>query len=432
MYLDIFKNSFLKNNSFFFELFKNDIYRHFIQQEILANYYLMNRLGIINTKEKTTEIFRIQYNFFSYLNDVFQSVSVHMENAVEDLKSAFNELKKEHLEEPTESPESKLLTLCVTAFNDELFIKDCISEWQGAADEIIVADLGSSDRTIEIAKVGGAAVIEAGRDTGFGGIKSLCLDKAGGRWVLFLRANERITMEQKRELIELLGNPNAEGYLLALENCPEDCLVSSPVQSLRLIRNRSEYCFKYGSFEAVENLSTGIYNSYISIKCLDQAAYSREFDLRSKLLEREISEQPDSGYLQYMYGIVLLNRQKIEDSAEYLTRALESLNFDVLYAPHLFKLLGWALLCMERYNEALEILDKGVEEFPFYTDLLVLRSEVLSSLGKNKDAILDLERSLELVKVLSLDVPGPEIGESVILELLDSKNEHGTENHVSD
>lgn len=39
---------------------------------------------------------------------------------------------------------------------------------------------------------------------------------------------------------------------------------------------------------------------------------------------------------------------------------------------------------MERYNEALEILDKGVEEFPFYTDLLVLRSEVLSSLGKTR------------------------------------------------
>jgi hypothetical protein len=54
---------------------------------IFAYYYLMNRVGLIDTNEKTTEIFMIQRQFFQSLYLVCQSVAVHLEDAVNLLES---------------------------------------------------------------------------------------------------------------------------------------------------------------------------------------------------------------------------------------------------------------------------------------------------------------------------------------------------------
>ncbi|WP_028306342.1 motility associated factor glycosyltransferase family protein [Desulfitibacter alkalitolerans] len=70
----------------------DDLCRCFSQQVIFVYFYLMNRLGLIDTSDKITEIFRIQHDFFHHLNIVCQSVSVHLEDAIETLKGVLEEL----------------------------------------------------------------------------------------------------------------------------------------------------------------------------------------------------------------------------------------------------------------------------------------------------------------------------------------------------
>ena len=77
---------YVKNNSIY-QLFTSDgLSRCFSQQVIFVFFYLMNRLGTIDTSEEITEAFKTQYNFFCHLNVISQSVSVHLENAAESLK----------------------------------------------------------------------------------------------------------------------------------------------------------------------------------------------------------------------------------------------------------------------------------------------------------------------------------------------------------
>jgi hypothetical protein len=71
----------------------NYLYLHFSQQVIFAYYYLMNCIGMIDTPQKITEIFKIQYNFFCHLNVTYQSVSVHLENAAELMHNLLEELE---------------------------------------------------------------------------------------------------------------------------------------------------------------------------------------------------------------------------------------------------------------------------------------------------------------------------------------------------
>ncbi len=83
----------------------DDLYRCFSQQVIFTYFYLMNRLGFIDTPEKITEIFRIQHDFFHHLNLVCQSVAIHLENTAELLEDTVKELENTQPGEGSEACE---------------------------------------------------------------------------------------------------------------------------------------------------------------------------------------------------------------------------------------------------------------------------------------------------------------------------------------
>ncbi|MDB5485517.1 MAG: glycosyl transferase family 2 [Tardiphaga sp.] len=83
------------------------------------------------------------------------------------------------------------LSLIVITKNEESTIARCIGSVP-SADEIIVVDNGSTDRTATIARGLGAVVIDAPDWPGFGAQKQRALDAATGDWVLSLDADEWI------------------------------------------------------------------------------------------------------------------------------------------------------------------------------------------------------------------------------------------------
>lgn len=101
----------------------------------------------------------------------------------------------------------------VITMNEEDHIADCLQSARLVADEIIVLDSGSSDRTVEIARQY-ADVVEVTDWPGFGIQKQRALDKATGDWVLSLDADERITPELAREINHHLADPDADAYKL--------------------------------------------------------------------------------------------------------------------------------------------------------------------------------------------------------------------------
>ncbi len=74
---------------------RNDLCRHFIQQMFFVYYYLMNRVGKIDRVAKVTEILKLQYDLFYYLNIVTQSLAIHLENAADSLNEQLAALTTE-------------------------------------------------------------------------------------------------------------------------------------------------------------------------------------------------------------------------------------------------------------------------------------------------------------------------------------------------
>ncbi len=318
----------------------------------------------------------------------------------------------------------KRLSLCMVTKDDEKYLANCFSNLKGIVDEIIIVDIGSSDQTVTIAKQAGADVYQMNWNNNYSEARNICLNRAKGRWCLFLQANETISTEQLDLISPLLENPNVEGYLLYIDHRSENYCISSPVQSLRLLRNREEYRFQYRIFERIpDEQFSNIKDSGIRVvQQSDSTQLTEKYSLQM-LLHEDLKEHPEDSYLLYMKGIELLNDQNYKESVEYFQRALNHINLGYLFAPHLFKCLTWALISLQRPYEALDVLNEGITHFLFYSDLLVLRGEIRKQSQQYGEAIQDFVSSLNIRAQSNSMVPRPEINSSVILEMLGEVHE---------
>src|SRR5207302_1430384 len=108
------------------------------------------------------------------------------------------------------------LTVVIPTLNEEGQIASALESLRWA-DEVIVADGGSSDRTVELARGGGAAVIEV-RGKSIGAQRNAAIAQARNEWVLALDGDERVTDALREELGRVLETPVHEAYRVRREN----------------------------------------------------------------------------------------------------------------------------------------------------------------------------------------------------------------------
>ena len=93
-------------------------------------------------------------------------------------------------------------------------IRRCI-ESLAWADEIVVVDSGSTDRTLEICRELGLRAHTTDDWPGHGPQKNRALDRATGEWVLSIDSDEWVTPELRAEIERTLAAPEARaGYAL--------------------------------------------------------------------------------------------------------------------------------------------------------------------------------------------------------------------------
>ena len=106
------------------------------------------------------------------------------------------------------------LSVILITKNEERHIRDCLAS-VAFADEVIVLDSGSSDRTCEIAESLGARVHRSADWPGFGPQKNRALDLAGCDWVLSIDADERVTPELAQSIQQAMRDGGHDAYKIA-------------------------------------------------------------------------------------------------------------------------------------------------------------------------------------------------------------------------
>src|SRR3990167_9977841 len=98
------------------------------------------------------------------------------------------------------------LSLCIAVYNEEKNLHYPMDSAIDIADEVIIVDGGSTDKTVEIAKSYGkkVKVIDCENPTMFHKNKQKASEAATGEWILQLDADEELTDELKTEIKEII------------------------------------------------------------------------------------------------------------------------------------------------------------------------------------------------------------------------------------
>jgi glycosyltransferase involved in cell wall biosynthesis len=101
------------------------------------------------------------------------------------------------------------LTVLIPAKNERKNLRLCVETVRAIADEIIVADSGSTDGTQALARSLGCKLIER-ELIDFSNFKNWAIPQAAHAWILIVDADERITPELAAEIRSVLDHPPEE------------------------------------------------------------------------------------------------------------------------------------------------------------------------------------------------------------------------------
>src|ERR1035437_9348584 len=114
----------------------------------------------------------------------------------------------------------KTLSVVLATYNEEANLPGCLDSVKDLADEIIIVDGSSTDKTVEIAKKYGAKIKITTNKPNFHINKQMGIDMATKDWVLQLDGDEQVSHEEIEEIKKILEKDDNEfnGYWMPRKN----------------------------------------------------------------------------------------------------------------------------------------------------------------------------------------------------------------------
>jgi tetratricopeptide (TPR) repeat protein len=220
-----------------------------------------------------------------------------------------------------------LVSAALIVRDEERCIGDCLRSIRGVADEVVVVDTGSTDRTPEIARALDARVYDAPWRDDFAAARNAALDRCRGEWILYIDADERVRPFARPALERLLRKRRYACCYVRLHPARRH----TAYWEMRLFRNHPQI-----RFEGVihENIWPALHRYMdqhggqigYSDLVLDHDGYEtdqeRKCDRNLPLLLRALEIDPTRVYCWYHLGRTYRELGRIEEACQALRRAI--------------------------------------------------------------------------------------------------------------
>ena len=290
------------------------------------------------------------------------------------------------------------VSVCIIAKNEENCIEECLRRLAKYDWEIVVADTGSTDRTVEIARKYTSAVYSFAWTNDFSAARNFSVSKASNDYILILDCDEYLEEnEHTAGVISALPSyisPEQIG-VFTLHN-PTVGYASSgtasamTTDSIARFFHRKHMRFEGSVHEQLTGI-TGESKSYVSIPLsFYHIGYQTPLLRKQKasrnipLLEAELASHPDNPYLYYQLGRSYFSIADYAKALSYFEAALSmELDERVEYVQTLVESYGYCLLNLKQYQKALEL--EGVysifskrADFVFLMGLIYMNNALFS------------------------------------------------------
>jgi glycosyltransferase involved in cell wall biosynthesis len=273
------------------------------------------------------------------------------------------------------------LSLCMIVKNEALHLERCLSSVQGLVAEIIIADTGSSDGSMDIARSFGARIFDIPWENDFAKARNLTLRQASCPWILVLDADEAADGWQEETLQLLLENTQVQGYFLPFIHYVGSHAGGEYVTDnvCRLFRNDRRILF-HGSIH--EEAASSIWSrpegqiAYADLPVrhygyLDSELQSKDKTSRNlRLIQAALQGDPLNPSLRYALGTEYYQQEQYGAAAEILLPLLGETPSVYGYAADIYLKTAYALQAAGRCLAAKTVYTDGIALFPDFTDLL--------------------------------------------------------------
>jgi glycosyltransferase involved in cell wall biosynthesis len=315
------------------------------------------------------------------------------------------------------SPELIGLSLCLIVKNEEQHLAQCLNSVKSIADEIILVDTGSSDRTVNLAKNLAKGIAKGiSKNTAkkhqtkifhfqwcddFSKARNFAISKAKGQWILMIDADE--VLEQ--------------GAIAALQTvmAQDDCLAANILRTesginqapysyvMRLFRNHPEVRFWGYYHESIDQSITKLQAREphwrlldIDVPVLHHCGYTaqeidrkQKYEFAKRLMTKHLDAFPDDIYMHSKLGALYINAATVHNGAEdadHLSLGLQLLQrglsltenredhvltrFELLFHLGLaYEHGGDSLLAQDAYLQAIALNISDLVKLPAYMNL---------------------------------------------------------------
>lgn len=220
------------------------------------------------------------------------------------------------------------VSLCMIVKNEEANLPECLESFGPVADQIVVVDTGSTDRTVAVAQRYGAEVHHHPWQEDFSEARNWSLNYARGRMVLWVDADDRLESGSAETLRRELLTHEGKAVYFVIRSLEPGGMVLKAYQ-LRAFPNHPEIRFEGRIHEqviwALQNLKIPAVHLPLEIIHTgygDAEALYRKLQRNRKILEDQIRQNPDNMHAQYMMARTLEGLQEPEEAAVWLRRII--------------------------------------------------------------------------------------------------------------
>lgn len=284
------------------------------------------------------------------------------------------------------------ISVCMIVKNEEAVLARCLDSLQGIADEIVIVDTGSTDRTKEIAEFYTDRIYDFTWVNDFSAARNFAFSKATKEYIYSADADEVLEEKDREKFLKLkqVLLPEIEIVEMIYVN-PADCnMVYNFVREPRpkLFKRLREFRWIDPIHETVA-LNPLVYSSDIEIQHLPQSLHSgRDF----QAMERELKKTGRlSGRLYSMYAKELFISGTEEDfisAAPWFQKRLEQPEISSEAKTEAVCVLAKQLSQQKAYEQLLSLALTEVSVNPApAAELLFLLGEYYEAAGKEQEAV---------------------------------------------
>jgi len=287
------------------------------------------------------------------------------------------------------------LALSMIVRNEETALPACLESVKDLVDEMVIADTGSTDGTLEVAKRFGARCLSIPWENDFARARNQPLSQVRSDWVLSLDADEQLDENAKRALPRLLKDPATDGYVVNIFNYVPSLDVKvwdfatkvnrsgfEPAKgfpayvehpAVRLFRRRAKVCFVGCIHESVMppivQMGGVLRKADFVIHHFGMAAgpadRARKNQLYHSMLQKKVQEMPENAQAHLELGLSEIDAcGNIEEAFKFFAEACRlnpRLGTAWLYQGLALRSLGHPAKALEALQRAKSLSGQGAD-----------------------------------------------------------------------